>query len=629
MPLGDLNKKWWRLKKSEDPHKALWSSFGTLESFQNTRRERNRDNLSRYLNQPYVGMKPGEMHGSIDLFDPITLNVTHSAIATVGSKICMHRPVPTFLTQNGSWELQEKAKRLQKFVMGIMSQNKVHEDHGPKAFFDCAIFDGPGALKVFRKDGKICVERVLPNEIVVDEEASITSSPREMMQVKWVTKDALIARYPKHKERIKQANGIDSPYSSMHTDIIEVREAWHLESKKGHGDGWHMIATENVTLEMNNYERETFPFAFMRWDEKPTGFYGLGLAQQLAPLQDELDKTLQSVQDSNHMLTANWVILDKNSSINKKHLKNLNAIIIEKNGGPDPKIQMNSGINPQVLQYIDYLKNSMFEISGVSQLSASSQLPERLRGSGAALRTMLDTETQRFGLLTRQWESLFVDIARLIIMEARDMAEAGEDVSAAYSESEFMEKIDFKSCNMEDGQFTMKVQPTDMLPHTPGGKLAMVSELTNLGAIQDPGMVLDLLQFPDVDKFASLETANVRSAHKIAEFILSGDDNWIPPEKFMDLGSSVKVCQKYWIKGHMDGVPEIRLDNLARWINDAMDIIEAESKRLQQDQLEQQAALQQAQQPPPQPTEAGPAPDDLGLPQELAPPDVDPALVNP
>jgi hypothetical protein len=612
----DHKRRWWK-KGEDEPHKSLFEWVNAVEQRQSSRRERNRNNLSQFLNRNIVGLSPGELNQYDAVIADLTLNIVQSAVTTVASKLCTQRPHPFVLTENGKFEDQERAKYLQKFIKGVMSQNDIHDSESPRAFMDAMIFD-LGAMKCFRREGRIIVERVMPDEIIVDEDEAHTAKPRNLAQKKYITKDVLMEAFPKFVAEISTANTIYNHATNDLTDLVEVVEAWHLKGAKNAQDGKHIIAIKNATLVLEDWKRSRFPFTFMRWGERQVGFYGQGLVEILAPMQREINAIMQRIQESMRLLAVAWVIVDKNSGINKRHLKNVNAIILEKGpGGQAPQVQLNAGVNPQVFEYLDYLYQRAYEIAGVSQLSAHAKKPEGVR-SGAALRTLLDTESTRWGMPSRQWERAHVDIARLIIDEAREAAAAGEELAVNCADREWIERIDFAKCNMDDDRFTIDVHPTSSLPTTPAGKLALVEELNALGAIQDPTVALDLLQLPDVEKYTDIETAPLRSAHQICEHILSGDDNWIPPEEFMNLQLCITVANKYWVKGHIEKVPQARLDSLARWIKEAMDIINPAPMPPPPGETPQDPAAMMGPEAMPAGMDAGPAPPGAVPPEVLA-----------
>ncbi|NIN93987.1 MAG: hypothetical protein GTN93_02720, partial [Anaerolineae bacterium] len=58
----------------------------------------------------------------------------------------------------------------------------------------------------------------------------------------------------------------------------------------------------------------------------------------------------------------------------------------------------------------------------------------------------------------------------------------------------------------DEDQYEMQVYPTSLLPTTPAGKLATVTEMLDKGLIPKEH-ALKLLSFPDVEAVVTLETA--------------------------------------------------------------------------------------------------------------------------
>lgn len=618
-----IKHSWWS-KQAEEPHRLAYERAADLESKLSGRREKNRLNLQRYLNKRFVNLRPGEGGMLFETSDKISLNAMHAAASAVASKICMNIPRPFFLTDNGTFELQEKARLLQKWSQGILSQNDFATQHAARAFVDCEIFDF-GCIKVFFNDGQVKIQRINPDAILFDPEATTAAPPRELMQVAYLKKELLMAMFPSFKGDIARADTIIDQTGATVTDLVRVVEAWHLPSSRKSTDGRHLICIEGVSLLVEEWKHQRFPFAFIRWEDRADSYIvGQSLVDQIGPIQEEIDIVINRVREANNLGSMAWIIVDKSSGINKKHLKNISHIILEKTGGPEPKVVVNPSVHPQVFQYIEMLYGKAFEVAGVSLMSATGVIPERLRGTGAAIRAASDSEDKRYALVSRQWEQMFCDVVRLAVMCAADAAADGEEIEANYKDREWIQRINFKDCQIAEDNFTIDVYPTNLLPQEVSGKLALVEQLSALGAIQDTGMILDLIQMPDVEKYASLECANVRSAHQISEFLLQDRKNWIPPEKFMDLQLCVTVAQKYWVRGHVNKIPDDRLDNLARWIN------EATKKMKEGEPQPQPMAPPAAQQPPMGPPMGMEPPPAMGgeMPPEAMGADIDPAMLQ-
>ena len=119
-----------------------------------------------------------------------------------------------------------------------------------------------------------------------------------MHQEKYVHKDVLKQMFPKFEMEIDRASYVASGEGSYSTsnikDMIKVIESWHLKSGPNAKDGKHTICISDATLFEEEYYKDDFPFVFFRWNVRPVGFFGQGLAEQLSGLQLEINKTLGS-----------------------------------------------------------------------------------------------------------------------------------------------------------------------------------------------------------------------------------------------------------------------------------------------------------------------------------------------
>jgi hypothetical protein len=97
----------------------------------------------------------------------LQMNITRSLVDTGAAKVGQARPRPYYLTEGGSWNLQEKATTLQRLTDGVFDQVDLYE-LAQRAQLDSCIF-GTGCIKLWREKGEIKAERVLISEILVDE----------------------------------------------------------------------------------------------------------------------------------------------------------------------------------------------------------------------------------------------------------------------------------------------------------------------------------------------------------------------------------------------------------------------------------------------------------------------------
>ena len=86
----------------------------------------------------------------------VTLNVIQSCTDTVTARIAKNKPKATFLTTGGDWTMQQKAKRLDKFVAGQFYNSNIYEV-APKVFLDACVF-GTGFMKIYESHNEIMKE---------------------------------------------------------------------------------------------------------------------------------------------------------------------------------------------------------------------------------------------------------------------------------------------------------------------------------------------------------------------------------------------------------------------------------------------------------------------------------------
>ena len=495
----------------------------------------------------------------------ITMNVVKSCIDTAQSKIAKSKPRVQFLTEEGNFSLQERAKKMTKYVEGVFYDQDVYEK-AQKMFISACVF-GTGVLKVYHENGKIQVENVFIQEIKVDNQEGMYGKPRQMHQVKQVSKDVLMAQFPEHIDAIINAtskNTINRGNKVYATEMVEVIESWHLPSNQHSNDGRHVITIENTILFDEKYEKDYFPFVFFKWSDRLAGFYGQGLAEQLLSIQVEINKMLKNIQKAIHLIAVPRVGVDAASKVSTNMLTNEIGMMFKYAGSP-PSFFTPQAMNAEVYNHLKWLIQSAYEITGITQLSATGKKPAGL-DAAVALREYQDIETERFMITAQRYEQLFLDLAEIVIDMSRDMYKEDSKLKVKVQSSKFIETINWKDVDLDDSKFILKMFPVSLLPSTPAGKLQKVQELLQGGLIGQE-QALNLLDFPDLDKAQSLEMASLKLAEKqLAKIIEKGE--YVSPEPQQGLELALKLAQQQYLKQKIDNLPEDRLELILRYIDD-------------------------------------------------------------
>ena len=573
---------WWK-EDEKDIHKAVTAYVQHLDRDQSYKSQENLRHMRLYGNYEMSGIDSfsySRAETSSNISHRVTLNIVKSMIDTVVSKMAKNKPKPTFLTSGADWGLQQKAKKLTKYCEGIFNSNDYYSK-ALKAFKDACIF-GTGAIKFYTKDGKICCERVFPEELKTDDQEAFYSDPRQLHQVKHMSKSVLKEMFPDAATFIDNMNtSINDKASSGRQnieDIIEVVESWHLPSGKTtdesgnpvEHDGKHSISIANKTLFSEPYSKSYFPFVFFRWSEKPVGFWGSGIAEEGKGLQLEINKLLRTIQVSMHLVSIPKIMVEASSKVVTAHLNNKIGGIIKYAGTP-PQYQQLGSIPPELFSHLDRLYERSYEIIGISSLSAQASKPAGLE-SGKALREFNDIESERFLEVGQRYERTFVDAAKIIVDMSRDLYNNNEiNTKVKVKAGKFIETIEWSEVDMEEDKFQMDIFPTSALSNTPSGRLSDVQELLQAGFIsKEDG--LKLLDFPDLESTMSLLNASSEDIDRMIELMID-KGQYQTPEPYQNLEMGIKKCQQAYLKYRAQNAPDSRLELLRRWMEDAQGLL--------------------------------------------------------
>lgn len=462
---------------------------------------------------------------------------------------------------------------------------------------------GDGLAHVYAEKGRIRFERVLATELWVDEQEAIYGYPRQMHRTKLVDRFVIretVRRWLKDETKARQSevegwiNAAETSKPDLGTkndlsDLIEVRESWHLPSGEGAGDGLHVISIAGHVLMSEPWERDHFPFARFRWCPRMVGFWSQGGVEQAQRLQFQLNK-LWGVVDRSFELggTFTW-LLENSAKVPIEHMSNKIGKIIKYNGPNKPEVITPTLVQAEIFQRALQLKADIYEQFGISQLSASSQKPAGLN-SGVALREYEDIESDRFQTIGHAYEQFFLDLAQLTIEAAEEM---GGNFTVNAPGKRTIEPVDLREAKLPRDKYVMQCFPVSSLPRDPAGRLQTIQEYMQAGLIT-PRQGKRLLDFPDLDHLEDFANAPEDWITESLDGMLDGGD-FVSPEPEDDLQLARELTLEYLAHAKSQKVEDDRLEMLRRYLGKVDELQKAA------------AALAVAQQPgatpqvPPQP----------------------------
>lgn len=506
-----------------------------------------------------------------------TANVVYSCIDTLTSRITQDRPKPTFLTDGGHYKERKRAKEANQFIQGEFFRTKAYE-LGALAFRDAGIL-GNGFLKVFPRDKRVCVERTLETELLTDFNDAYYSNPRQLIQQKLVDRDVIAAMFPKKEEMIMSAvhGNVDSTPRSTETivDQFIMAEAWHLPSGEGAKDGRHVwVCSEGVILD-EEWDKQTFPFVNFSYNPNMVGYFAQGLAEILMPTQMEIYRMLIIESQSIELMGVPRILIEEMSKILETAFNNRLGTIIKYRNTPPTFVSPDAALGERIFQWIQWLIQNAYQMSGISAMSAAGQKPQGLN-SGEAIRSFDQIQEDRFAALARRYQNIYTDLAYLMLDTAKDIADEEGSYSTVYPGKDGTREIDLKNLKGLTDNPVIQCYEESSLPKDPAGRQAKLSEMLAAGEIT-PQEFRRLSNFPDLEQDDRLTSAlEERILHALDEIVENGEKNYaeIAPDTFILDPSDMATmrCTQYINLYSTLQLEEEKMQVLRNWFTQVQDL---------------------------------------------------------
>lgn len=567
---GDL--RWWRVEV--DVHASLFATVERVRSNESGRISLLKHCAALY-NDEALSTKDG-IEAARDTqeaeSDRVKENVVANICEALQAEVVQSKPRPLFSTEGGSWELQQRAQRLTKFVAGVMAATDFDE-LAEQAALDAVVF-GTGAVKIFDDGESVVAERVHPGELLVDARDAYYGRPRSLYQIRWVDRDVLRETYPDEADLVDGASSdVDARLTHLArfgavedvADVVVVVEAWHLPSGRDADDGRHVVAVSTGVLFDEPWKERSFPFAFLRWRKPLAGFWGKSAANALTSAQVMLDTVWATIVESWRMGSTFKVFARRGTLASP--VTNEIGQVVEYDGADAPQVIAPVAVSPDSWKLSQAVKQSGYDTLGLSQMAAHAQKPAGL-DSGRAQRIFLDNQSKIFIAFARGFERFYLEAAEQMVRCAKRLAENDASFEVVYrgDGAGDVERIRFRDVDLDRSQYVLRCFPVSALPSTPAGKIAMLQELVGMGVIS-PEQFMRLADFPDFEAERNLLTADRELVEKMVQSMLS-DGVYAPPESYMNLALTIQIAGRHYLRARSQGVPEERLDLLRQFITD-------------------------------------------------------------
>lgn len=561
-------------------NKAMWG-LNYIDLVNNALRYADRQYSSFYGQSPYVKSVANQL---------LSLNVTASCIDTLVSKICKHVPSVSYLTNGGDYHLQQEAEQLEKFMQGLF-QFKQMDRVTPQTFKDaCVLGTGIIHVRMHKRKKELIYERVKAYELIFDWNAGMNEYISDFHILKFINRYDLIDEYPDKEDIILRTPVQNDLLTTaiVNTQTIMVAYSYSFHAKRMAVSVSNGVLSDETWDYVNQYDDPLCPLAIMRYEHDDRGFFGIGAAEKLKAVQNELNKLVRTAQMASHLGAIPKVWVPRGADVTKSALDNSMGGICYYSGPTPPTSMPMMQIPVDLFTQIDSFYRRGFEIIGISQLSAGSQKPIGI-DSGKGLETMYQIESDRFQMLGQEYENLYIqlnDITLAFYEQTEEMSHRA--LVQTYFKEDEGEVIRFEDINIRRDQCYLKAFPISALPQTPAGQFDEVYKRLQAGFITvQQGQ--KLLRLPDTEMFTDLETAELDFVSKQMSNMVRGEPE--EPIAFQNPEMALGEARKHFFHYSNAGLAEENLNLISAYIQSCQRLINNQVMEAQANAIQQQSAL--------------------------------------
>jgi len=488
----------------------ILTDIGQMEQYLSRREMKYRRNFNRFYNN---GNRAEDVHNNygnvLAYYNPYDgsdanlpyLNILRSCIDTMLSKLSQTKVRPFFNPVNGTYKTTKVCRNAQIFFDGYYDAQDVYKKL-IQSMADALTFD---MGVIWADDETATVQRVPPWQFYFD--------AGEMSEGK-LTRCAIIKRqYPllalrDYKDLPQEY--IDAMQSTPNAYVKLVRY-YDLLGKKEY------IFAGGKKIRERAIEFEIPPFVWIYYKDPIKGAFSDSMLDSVYPIQRMVDELTYKISKAAQVSPANTVFIPRGSDIKtsifaSSRIGDVFEYNIAGSSGASPvMVATPPAIDPQYIQLLELFEQKMYNLTGVSQLSAQSKKPSGLN-SGVALQTLEDVESERHNVVLTNYIRMARDLAERIIdvyPEKADVLPRRQNRSA----------IKWGDIKKEREAFSMQFSASSSLSKDPKVKMEQIEKLLSMQVI-DPSIASTLLEMPDLEGAYSIVTAAYNANEKIIERVI-------------------------------------------------------------------------------------------------------------
>lgn len=488
----------------------------------------------------------------------LTWNVIAVAIRSAASRLAKSRVRPRIQTFDGDWKSFKKGEKLGHWLDGLFHEQNYYQRVARPCFGDAEVFHG-GIPKVLATRDGIEIERMLPFELLIDDGEGMHRRPHNAYHAAVLPRDKVEEAFGTDEAKRELIRSTScAPDSEHRGDVIEVVEGWHVGAR-----GRHIVAVAAGPLVDEGWKLARMPFGRLVYEERPVGWWGIGIAERLVGHQLEITRTLAAIQSHLRKNAGGRWWAPIGSNIGENDLINRQGALVISSQKPEPLIV--PFMPPEVYAHLERTWRNALETVGLSEQSVTGMKPGGLN-SGKALREQRDTEQEGFSLPAQAFDELTTDVADLCIDTARLHFAGNKSATVRAPGTRLVQRIEWGDVDMRKEDYILRSGAANLLPTTPAARLEAIQEMEARGTIGHEAAAA-LLNMPDVEGAVAPGAAQYEEAVRAVSALLDGEA-YEAPDECLRPDLAITIAETLYLRAKSAGAPGQKLACVLRWRDD-------------------------------------------------------------
>lgn len=510
----ELSKKEKRRAKFDE--NKFQNARSELKGYTDKKKSKYRRNYRRYCYSPTASLEnirnpaiigyyqaDDEFGGEEDTTPTPEINVVKSTIDTLTSKIAESKVRPFFNCVNGSFKDILIVKQSQQYFDLFYDEINANKTVSG-AFRDSCIFDTGW---IYIDPITRTVRRALPWHVHF-RPAEMTYG--KLTRIYYEQPSFPVSLLPEELQKIENLENYEFITYGVYYDTYNGVKVTYIN--------------EVNYIQIESFDSDVLPFVYLHFNSPIMGDTSESIVDMLNSIQLEIDNLMTKISDASQLNPANTFFLPEGSSIKASQLNNRIGNVVMYKPSPNMttspvSISTPAFINDQYMVTVEKLKQTAYEMVGISQLSAMSTKPTGL-DSGIALQSMENIESDRFETQLNQVIRAYVDISKACIA----CFPQNEDI---LPENKARRSIKWSDIVAESKNMTIQYSGADALSKDPSEKLKQLQMLSQAGVIP-ASRIAQFIEIPDLQSGYSLTNNAINAVMTVIEKCINDDMMNVP-----------------------------------------------------------------------------------------------------